>query len=52
MKNRMILWALWLGTDPRRVVALSFAVMLTLGLIGIATGGGVSASGFMPGGSD
>jgi hypothetical protein len=49
----MILWASWLNADPRRFIVLSFAATLTLGLIGIVTGGGgVSTNGFVPGGSD
>ena len=49
MKQQLILWATWVNADPRRIAYLSFALMITLSLVG---GHAVKPCGFAPGGSD
>ncbi|MEO8608064.1 MAG: hypothetical protein ABI690_09295 [Chloroflexota bacterium] len=51
MMNRLVLWASWFNADPRRVSALTLALTMALGVIGVI-GGGVSTNGMAPGGSD
>ena len=52
MKNKLVLWASWLNADPRRITALTFAVTMALGVIGVISGGGAHTNGMAPGGSD